>query len=241
VTEVLPDELFVILTKDASPIVKWNMSLGRIVSAGAAFAEQYPQAYAEQRDEWLPWIPNPEFQTFVGFHSLRVSSEIRAEYNSELARLKYFRYLPSRLACLYAWGSFGDAVSARAIMGGRFKGQILRCRPLNILRSARCNSALVNFAQRAERSGFFTEQAAIDQVWTTYWSGSGTQLTMERQNMLEPLGSAEKVEMSEQPLWEWLIDGALEIVEDVTPSKSTQKTSQQEATGIKTASVRRKP
>jgi hypothetical protein len=220
-TEVLPDELFVIVTRDAGPIVEWNMNLGRITSAGLAYEEQNPQAYAALRDEWLPWIPNPNYKTVIGFHQLRVSSDMRAEYNAELARLRHSKHLPSRLACLYAWGSLEDAVRAKETMKGRFTGKILRCRPAFILRSARCNSALVNFAQRGERRGFFTDEASADQVWRTYWSGSGESLTMERQNLLDPSGPPETVNMSEEPLWEWLIDGALDIVDDVTPAKST--------------------
>ncbi|ANP73045.1 hypothetical protein PA27867_2093 [Cryobacterium arcticum] len=223
-TEALPEELFVIVTRDANPIVKWNMSLGRIASAGLAYAEQNPETYAVQRDEWLPWIPNPNYNTFVGFHSLRVSSDMRAEYNAELSRIRYFKDLPSRLACLYTWGSIDDAVRARTTMRGRFIGTILQCRPVKTLRSARCNSALVNFAQRGERGGFFTDQASVDQIWRTYWSGSSEVHMMERPNMLDPSGPPEKLEMSAEPLWEWLIDGALEIVAEVTPPTTTHGT-----------------
>jgi hypothetical protein len=221
-TVALPDELFVIVTKDASSVVKHNMSFGRVTSAGFAYAGQNPQLYAEQRDEWLPWIPNPAYQTFVGFHSSRVSSDMRVEYNAELTRLRYFRNLPSRLACLYAWGSLDDAIRAKTTIRGRFDGRILRCRPVTTLRSARCNSALVNFAQRSERGGYLTDHSAVDQVWRAYWSGSGQSLTMERQNLLDPSGPPETVEMSKEPLWEWLVDGALDIVESVDPEKATR-------------------
>lgn len=54
----LPHELFVIVTRDISPVGQWNMRLGQIVSAGAAFSEVNPATYLEQRDRWLPWLPN---------------------------------------------------------------------------------------------------------------------------------------------------------------------------------------
>jgi hypothetical protein len=223
-TEESPGELFVIVAKDASPIVKWNMKLGRITSAGLAHAQQNPQAYAALQDEWLPWIPNPNYKGDIGFHTLRVSSDMRAEYNAELTRLRHFKHLPSRLACLYAWGSLDDAVRAKETMKGRFNGTILLCRPGLTLRSARCNSALVNFAQRGERRGFFTDEASVHRVWDSYWSGSGELHRLERQNLLEPSGPPEALEMSEEPLWEWLIDGALDILDDVTPAKISRKT-----------------
>jgi hypothetical protein len=208
---VLPEDLFIIATKDAGPIVKWNMNLGRIASSGALFAEQEPETYLSERDEWLPWIPNPEYRTFVGFHTLRVTSDIRVEYNAELARLRGHRGNPSRLACLFAWGSLDDATLAKSKMSGRFKGNILRCRPVLVLRATRCNSALVSFAKRAESAGFMTDQDAIEAIWSRYWSGSGEAIAIERQNLLG--GPPEKIEMSPEPLWEWLVDGALDIIE----------------------------
>jgi len=111
-----------------------------------------------------------------------------------------------------------DASLAREKMNGRFKGKIVRCQPAVVLRATRCNSALINFAQRAERRGFFTDPASAVLVWNTYWSGSGESLRMERQNLLNPSGPPETVEMSQEPLWEWLFDGTLDVIEDVTPS-----------------------
>lgn len=130
----LPAELFVIVTKDAGPMVEWNMSLGRIASAGAALAEVDPATYFGQRDQWLPWVPNPQFETFVGFHMLRITSEMRTEYNAEITRIQEFNGLPSRMACLYVWGSLADAVTAKEKMRGRFNGTITRCTPVNVLR-----------------------------------------------------------------------------------------------------------
>jgi hypothetical protein len=75
---------------------------------------------------------------------------------------------------------------------------------------------LAIFAQRAERRGFFTDQKTVDLTWRTYWSGSGEGLAVERQNILNPSGPPEIVEMSQEPLWEWLIDGTLDVIEDVT-------------------------
>lgn len=214
----LPTEFFVIVTTDAGSVIQWNLSLGRIASAGAAFAEQYPDVYDDHRDRWLPWLPNPEFQTFVGFHSLRVTGDMRAEYHAELLRIEEFHWLPSRMACLYAWGSLEDARLAKTRMKGRFSGKIIRCTPVGILRAARCNSALVNFAQRAERQGFLTDADTIRRLWRTYWSGSDELLKLERQNMLLPAGPPETVAMSQEPLWEWLIDGSLKVEGDAEPS-----------------------
>jgi hypothetical protein len=102
-------------------------------------------------------------------------------------------------------------------MAGRFSGKIIRCTPAGILRAARCNSALVNFAQRAERQGFFTDEDSIRLVWRTYWSGSGEPIRIERQNAINPAGPPETVKMSQEPLWEWLIDGALKVEGDAEP------------------------
>lgn len=209
----VPSEFFVVLTRDIHPAARHNINLGWLMSAGAALAEADPVTYLEQRDRWLPWVPNAEFATFVGFHSQRITSEIRAEYHAELIRIEEFSSLPSRMACVYAWASLDDAQAARERMGGRFQGEIVRCIPDIVLRAARCNSSLFNFAVRAERGGFFTDEEAIKSVWRAYYGGSSENLVFERQNILDPQGEPERVGMSADPLWEWLIDGRLRIVD----------------------------
>lgn len=212
-TVPVPSEFFVIQTRDATPIARWNIGLGSISSAGAALASASPGIYVNQQDRWLPWLPNPDFQTFASFHSMRVTSDMRAEYHAEIVRIREFPERPSRLACVYAWGSLDEAQHARNKMRGRFRGSILRCEPTHLLRTARCNSSLIGLAQRGESAGIFTGAEVIESFWRTYWSGSGADVTLQRQNLLDPSGPPETLRTSAEPVWEWLVDGTLTVAE----------------------------
>lgn len=213
----LPTDFFVFVTS-TDPIIEWNMSLGSISSAGLARATAggvEARQYLEQKDRWFPWIPNPDFKSFVSFQMVRVLSGWRVEYNAERVRVAEFPHLPSRLACLYAWGSLDDAKRANQIARGRYRGTLKRCRLASPpLRVARCNSAVVAFARHAEEGNFFSEESA-NSTWRTYWSGSGEALEISRPNIMRPGGPPHRIPMPAEPLWEWLIDGKLHIEEDV--------------------------
>lgn len=60
-------------------------------------------------------------------------------------------------------------------------------------------------------------EAHTNAIWRAYWSGSGEPMSVERDNILAPAGPPEVLGMSTEPLWEWLIDGSLDIHEDVDP------------------------
>lgn len=136
-----PSEFYIIVTTD-DPVITWNMSLGRIASAGAARASIEPDVYRQRADQWFPLIPNPEFQTAVSWQLSRVVADYRAEYHAERVRCAEFPNHPSRLACLYAWGSLDDVRRARKI-GRRFRGTVKRCTLVApALRIARCKAGV---------------------------------------------------------------------------------------------------
>ena len=209
----VPDEFFVIRTTD-DPLTLGNMSLGKIASAGAARAEIEPEVYLRGRDQWFPFVPNPDFQSFVGWQMQRVTADYRVEYEAERVRCSEFPHLPARLGCLYAWGSLEDALKAGKKMRGRFRNRpVLRCTldspPLRI---ARCNSAIVSFARRVAEGHMATEDD-IALMWRTYWSGSDARLSVARSS--NPEGGPGVVGTPARPLWEWLIDGVLRIEGEV--------------------------
>jgi len=211
----VPDEFFVVVTTE-DPVVSWNMSLGTISSASVARAAQAPQEYFAQQDQWFPFLPNPEFRTAVSWQLMRVIANYQVEPKAEHVRSTHYPHLPSRLGCLFAWGSLDDVREARRRMGGRFKGPVKRCSLASEpLRLARCNSAVISFARRAEERNFLSDMMVTEHVWHTYWSGSGEPLVVERDHAMDPSGAPDQVRMSDEPLWEWLIDGSLRIEGDV--------------------------
>ncbi len=188
--------------------------------SSSAFAAYHSQpdvrsSYDAGEDEWLPYIPNPKFKSFLSSQSLRTTTNYRAEYHAECVRCRYFRRAPSRLSAVFAWGSLDEARQAIAQQGSRYKGRPLkRCVLASPpLRAVRVNSEVVPLARKMEASGSTTEEL-ITQVWGTYWSGSSIQVGFN--TVVGPdLIQRENVSARPEPLWEWLVDGSLTVVEDV--------------------------
>lgn len=208
-----PEEFFVCVTTE-NDILLHNISLGVITSASVLRATQEPEVYFRQQDQWLPFVPNPEYRTALSSQFLRTVVNYQVEYEAERVRCLSFRHLPSRLGCIFAWGSLNEAQVARETFAGRFRdAPILRCLPNGtFLRLTRCNSAIIPMARHAQERGIFLDQESSEGVWRTYWSGSDQPVALERNGMS---GRAIRATSGNTPRWEWLIDGSLRIVESV--------------------------
>jgi hypothetical protein len=209
----LPDEFFVYVTTD-NPVVLWNLSLGRISSASIPLTPEAASAYESQEDRYLPYVINPDFNGAYSWQLMRTTASWRVEYGAETCRIRNFRNRPSRLGCLFAWGSLEEARAAEDIVGRRYRERPLkRCRIAAASRVLRANSAVVAFVKHVEEflpgSPDFTEHA-----WSVYWSGSDERLSVTWPS-LPPTGEPKKIEARSEPVWEWLIDGALDVIEDV--------------------------
>jgi hypothetical protein len=56
----------------------------------------------------------------------------------------------------------------------------------------------------------------ITHVWSTYWSGSQHQVGFNRVVGSDLIQRTDFVSRPE-PTWEWLIDGSLDVVDDIKP------------------------
>lgn len=214
----LPDDFYVFVTTD-DPVVRWNIDqIKNISSSGFAAYHSQPEVralYDAGEDEWLPFIPNPKFQTFLSFQAVRTTTNYRAEYHAECVRRRYFRNAPSRLAAVFAWASLDAARLAASAPGGRYKGcPLKRCVLASApLRAVRVNSEVVPLARKMESSGSISEEL-ITRVWSTYWSGSADQVGFNRvigSDLIERRDFLSRLE----PSWEWIIDGSLHVVDDI--------------------------
>jgi hypothetical protein len=214
----LPDEFFVFVTSQ-SPHVVWNIERIKNISsvAVAAYAtdESLRQRYDAGEDEWLPFIPNPSYPGFQSSQTMRTTTNYRAEYHAECVRRRWFKHAPSRLSAVFAWGSLDEAREAASRPNSRYRGRrlkrcVLRAPPLRTLRA---NSEIIPLARRLESTGASTPEL-IESIWSTYWSGSGDQVgfnTVSSSNLID----REDVWSRDEPLWEWLLDASLDVVDEV--------------------------
>ncbi len=214
----LPDEFFVFVTTK-HPVVLWNVErMKNICSAAvAAYAtdETFRQGYDAGRDEWLPFIPNPSYSAPVSWQTMRTTTNYRAEYHAETVRRRAFQTAPSRLSAVFAWGSLEEAREAASQLGGRYKGKplkrcILRGPPLRALRA---NSHVIPLARNLEADGAATPEL-LESIWSTYWSGSGERVGFNTVSSSD-LSSRQDNWSRADPLWEWLLDASLDVIEEV--------------------------
>jgi hypothetical protein len=192
--DALPEEFFVYVTED-DPVVRWNIE-----------------------DEWLPFVPNPSYPGFLSMQTLRTTTNYRAEYHAEVVRRRAFRTTPSRLSALFAWGSLEEArAAATSQSGGRYRRRPLKRCALRgpPLRALRANGEILPLARSLERTGASTPEL-VDAIWGTYWSGSGERVGFNAVSSSD-LRTREETWSREEPLWEWLLDASLDVIEDVTP------------------------
>lgn len=214
----LPDHFYVFVTT-GDPVVRWNIDrIKNISSSGFAAYHSQPEVralYDAGEDEWLPFIPNPKFQTFLSFQAIRTTTNYRAEYHAECVRRRYFRNAPSRLAAVFAWGSLEEARLAATAPGGRYRGcPLKRCVLASApLRAVRVNSEVVPLAEKMESSGSMPEEV-ITHVWSTYWSGSPDQVGFNRVVGTDLVERKDFLSRPE-PTWEWIIDGSFNVVDDI--------------------------
>jgi hypothetical protein len=214
----LPDDFYVFVTSD-HPVVLWNVDRIKNISSAAAAAysdKSFRMRYDVGDDQWFPFVPNPEYDGFLSWQALRTTTNYRAEYHAESVRCRGFRTAPSRLSAIFAWGSLEEARAAASQQGGRYRGKalkrcVLRAPPLRALRA---NSHIVPLARKLESSGASTPEL-VDMIRDTYWSGSGQRVGLNRVSSSD-LTTREDVWSRDEPLWEWLLDASLEVVEDVS-------------------------
>ena len=216
--DAFPDEFFVFVTTK-HPVVLWNVDRMKNIysAAAAAYAtdESFRQGYDAGEDEWLPFIPNPSYSGPLSWQTLRTTTNYRVEYHAETVRRRGFRTAPSRLSAVFAWGSLEEAREAASQPGGRYKGKplkrcLLRGPPLRALRA---NSNVIPLARSLEAEGALTPEL-VESIWSTYWSGSGERVGFNAVSSSD-LTSRQDNWSRDDPLWEWLLDASLDVIEDV--------------------------
>lgn len=184
-----------------------------IFSAGFAAAGSDPEflaKYLAGTAQYAPYSPNPNISTsFRSQFSSSISSNYELEYQCEHIRVREFARAPSRLSCIYAFKDYSECELAH---------QKYRW-PLNTVRRFKLIPTPLNRVWRANMEivslmrGVYTRAAwdreHIDRIWRAYWSGSGS-ISLE-----VPGFRGERRTHSSGEIWEYLIEGRLNLDEDL--------------------------
>lgn len=213
--EDLPKVFYIFLHSNRSWHLKWNFNLtNHLVSASlmnAALNNELMQKYLNGFMDYTPFIPNrdSDVQSPSSF-SMREVNEYTVDYNAELFRKGQVstKIYPSRFACIYAFGSKEDAQKASDVWG--FDMSDLRKFTLSSelpSRAVKVNMQIISQMWNIGSSATLDpEQQHI--IWDHYWSGKGD-LSIE---VPDPKDGIARVIVNEGVIWEYLIDGKLDLV-----------------------------
>lgn len=139
--------------------------------------------------------------------SHNVTNEYQTEYNCELHRYYNFPKYPSRLSSSYA---FGDYESCK-LVSQKYGWKLDTVRKFKLIpheqnRVAKVNMEIISLERLANNISM-QDMATLNQVWSWYWNGNG-QLELEL-----PGHSGSRQIYKSGEIWEYLVEGILELVE----------------------------
>jgi hypothetical protein len=184
-----------------------------ITSAGIAACQDaaFLKTYQDGTADYFPFVPNSGRSTgFTSFFSAALTAEYRVEYDVERIRRMEFSRAPSRFSCVFAFGALEDCQKASQIYRWNIQ-EVRRFRLVDhrLNRVARVNMDVVSLMRSGYRKGSWTEDRSIA-IWRHYWSGAeGLSIDIPAVENDRPTRRA----MSVGTLWEYLIEGRLELID----------------------------
>jgi hypothetical protein len=162
---------------------------------------------AGSSDDVLMFIPNPSFNGFISPFLNNVTSNYRLEWEVEQARRIHAPEAPSRLAALFAFGTYADCERVSQKHGWSLdevhEFQPAPSVPISI---RKVNMEIVSVMRGAYTAGSWDAQS-LDAIWSAYWRGE-TSITVD-----VPAPPPElRRQMTSECIWEYLVDGRLERV-----------------------------
>ncbi|MFZ2835820.1 MAG: hypothetical protein WAZ21_00670 [Candidatus Saccharimonadales bacterium] len=197
--------------------LKWNFKLSHTLTSAsltnAVLNEEMFLKYQEGAVDYTPFIPNPNLGIISpSSFSQREVSEYQIDYNAELYRKQHdeTKLYPSRFACIFAFGSLEAAQKAADFCGWSMDSvKKFRLNESFPTRVVKVNMQVIS-EMWAIGNGAVFDQAENEIIWSHYWRGGG-ELPLD----IPDLKTGEDREtMNLGIIWEYLIDGQLEMVEE---------------------------
>jgi hypothetical protein len=209
------DEFYVFVDMD-NPLTFHNITFTRSMSSASypwtiQDSSLKPEYLAGTLD-YLPFIVNERRSKLpLSSFSASIISAYRVEYDAEITRRLNFPLAPSRLSALYAFSSLDDCKEAHRLYGWDLDS-VRRFRLVkdSFTKVARVNMEIVSLMRRFYHRVAWREQT-IDEIWAHYWSGRGS---LDVEIPVVAGGSIVHRKFSSGEIWEYLIEGRLNLVQD---------------------------
>jgi hypothetical protein len=212
-TEPVPDTFYVFantnnwLTNHNLQFTKGitSASIGEIMAN-----EELTKKYMNGSIDYLQYIPNAQPDVHgVSLYSMTATRDYRIEYNCELYRRSHedSRLYHSRMSCIYAFGDLDTCTRVSNMYGWDLNSvKKFKLLSLPLTRVAKVNMEIITLMRNVDGLGTFGPQEQ-EIIWNYYWFGKGD-LALE----LPKERGSERMKRSSGVLWEYLIEGRLELV-----------------------------
>ena len=170
--------------------------------------KNFAAKYINGKVNYLPFSYNWDSDIdFISMFNHNITNEYQTEYNCELHRYYNFPKYPSRLSSCYA---FGDYESCK-LVSQKYGWKLDTIRKFKLIpheknRVAKVNMEIISL-QRLANNISMQDITTLNQVWSWYWNGNG-ELELEL-----PGHSGLRHIYKSGEIWEYLVEGILEIVE----------------------------
>lgn len=187
-----PDPFF-IFVNEASPMTWHNFNLTGSFSSSPRTGSP---------DDFLMFIPNPNFTGFISPFLHGVTNDYRLEWDAEQARRAHAPDAPSRLGAVFAFGSYADCERVATKYGWDL-AQVEQFRPARgeAIAVGNVNMEIVSLMRAAYTLGSWDAQS-LDAIWSAYWRGETT-ITVDVPAPPPQL----RQQATSDCIWEYLIDG----------------------------------
>jgi len=211
-TKELIDNEFFIFVDFNNVVTKHNLEITKSFSSAAydqfCMGGDFAKKYLTNEINYLPFIPNVDSNiNVISMFNNSIASDYKVEYNFELHRKYFYPDFPSRLSACYA---FADYETCRKV-SGKYRWDLSTIRKFKLVESpinkiVKVNMEIISLERYANRVSM-QNQNSLDEIGKAYWTGIGN-IQMEL-----PTVNERKVFNSEI-IWEYLIEGRLELIEN---------------------------
>ena len=207
--EDIPSELY-IFVNEFLPITAHNLRFTKSFSSGAFSSLDFPgisDKYVSGSLKYLPYAPCQMDAMGLSPYLISAINDYRIEYDIEVFREKFYPIFPSRLSAIYAFGDMDACREAdKKYHWGLNTVKKFRLIDNPFNRVVKVNMEHVSLSRHAYKVSMLDEKTVGD-FWKSYWQGDGN-VALEL-----PMADFSRKVCQSGLLWEYLIEGRVQLVE----------------------------
>jgi hypothetical protein len=207
----IPEEFFIFANRNRLGVYESSAGTKSFVSAAYAACrtdESFARKYRDGTVNYLPFQPQESDLPNVPEHILSVDTGFRLEYDGESIRREFYPYAPSRVSAIFAFGDEEACKHAhdyyswdvRNVRKARLTGD-------SYVRVWRVNMEIVSVLREIYASS--RTVGSYSDAWRSYWTGEGAQSI----RLPKEITHSGRRTVSTGVIWQYLIEGRLEIVD----------------------------